>query len=118
MMKACLNEKNKNHSITTIEDKNKSPIIIALNVIGGKWKVIILYMLRSEVLRFGELKKLIPKITQKMLSQQLKELEKDGLVTRTVYPEIPPKVEYATTELANELSPILDQLCNWGKRLS
>jgi len=104
--------------LASTKDQNEAPIITALNVIGGKWKVIILYMLRDKVLRFGELKKTIPKITQKMLSQQLKELEKDGLVTRTVYPEVPPKVEYAATELANELSPILDQLCKWGKRLS
>jgi len=94
------------------------PITLALKVIGGKWKVIILYILRDGTLRFGEIRKKIPKITQKMLTQQLRELERDGLVSREVYPEVPPKVEYSTTKLAQELSPILDDLCAWGAKLS
>jgi DNA-binding HxlR family transcriptional regulator len=94
------------------------PITVALKVIGGKWKVIILYILRDGTLRFGEIRKKIPKITQKMLTQQLRELESDGLITREVYPEVPPKVEYSTTDLAQELSPILDDLCSWGAKLS
>jgi DNA-binding HxlR family transcriptional regulator len=86
----------------------------AIEVIGGKWKVIILYQLRGKTLRFGELKKIIPKITQKMLSQQLRELEKNKLVIRKVYAEVPPKVEYTSTELAQKLTPALDMLCRWG----
>jgi DNA-binding HxlR family transcriptional regulator len=101
--------------LMNLESKAESPIVLALNVIGGKWKVIILYMLRGKVLRFGEIKTLIPKITQKMLTQQLRELEKDGLITRKVYAVVPPKVEYRPTQLADKLSPILDQLCNWGQ---
>lgn len=93
------------------------PITKALSVIGGKWKVIILYMLREGTLRFGELKKKIPKITQKMLTQQLRELERDGLVNREVYAEVPPRVEYSPTKLAKDLSPILDKLCKWGSKL-
>jgi DNA-binding HxlR family transcriptional regulator len=93
------------------------PLHAAINVVGGKWKTIILYMLADQTLRFGELKKTIPKITQKMLTQQLRELESDGLVTRVVYPEIPPKVEYSLTDLAKDLRPILAQLCTWGSRL-
>lgn len=92
------------------------PIITVMNVIGGKWKVIILFQLRDNILRFGELKKLIPKITQKMLTQQLRELEADNLVERKVYAEVPPKVEYRSTPLADELRPILDMLCDWGQR--
>ena len=88
-----------------------------INVIGGKWKTIILYMLYDQTLRFGELKKSIPNITQKMLTQQLRELEVDGLVTRVAYNEIPPRVEYSLTEYAKELGPILGQLCEWGSRL-
>ena len=88
-------------------DLNGCPVTTAIEVIGGKWKVIILYQLRGKTLRFGELKKIIPKITQKMLSQQLRELEKNKLVTRKVYAEVPPKVEYTTTELAERLSPAL-----------
>ncbi len=86
----------------------------AIEVIGGKWKVIILYQLRGKTLRFGELKKIIPKITQKMLSQQLRELEKNKLVVRKIYAEVPPKVEYTSTELAEKLNPALDMLCRWG----
>ncbi|MFT5657892.1 MAG: DNA-binding HxlR family transcriptional regulator [Gammaproteobacteria bacterium] len=90
------------------------PVNTAIEVIGGKWKVIILYQLRGKTLRFGELKQIIPKITQKMLSQQLRELEKNKLVTRKVYAQVPPKVEYTSTELAEKLNPALDMLCEWG----
>nr|WP_035480163.1 helix-turn-helix domain-containing protein [Aliagarivorans marinus] len=91
------------------------PVTTAIEVIGGKWKVVILYQLRGKTLRFGELKKLIPRITQKTLTQQLRDLEQAKLVERTVYAEVPPRVEYRTTELAEQLSPVLDQLCEWGK---
>ncbi len=95
-------------------DMNACPVKTAIDVIGGKWKVIILYQLRGKTLRFGELKRMIPKITQKMLTQQLRELEKDKLVKRHVYAEVPPRVEYTPTELANKLNPALDLLCGWG----
>ena len=95
-------------------DLNDCPVTTAIEVIGGKWKVIILYQLRGKTLRFGELKKIIPKITQKMLTQQLRELEKNKLVLRKVYAEVPPKVEYTSTELAEKLNPALDMLCRWG----
>lgn len=106
----------------TLKQKNSElivdcPLHAAINVIGGKWKTIILYQLADQTLRFGELKKSIPKITQKMLTQQLRELEADGLVTRVVYPEVPPKVEYSLTEHGKDLRPILGQLCEWGRRL-
>nr|WP_163836380.1 winged helix-turn-helix transcriptional regulator [Spartinivicinus ruber] len=87
-----------------------------MNAIGGKWKLIILFHLRDNTLRFGELKKQIPKITQKMLTQQLRELEADHLIERKVYAEVPPKVEYKSTKLADELRPILNMLCSWGER--
>ncbi|GGB00581.1 winged helix-turn-helix transcriptional regulator [Agarivorans gilvus] len=90
------------------------PVSTAIEVIGGKWKVIILYQLRGKTLRFGELKRLIPKITQKTLTQQLRDLEKDKLIERTVYAEVPPRVEYTPTELAERLNPALDLLCAWG----
>ena len=86
----------------------------AIDVIGGKWTIIILYQLRGKTLRFGELKKLIPKITQKMLTHQLRDLESNKLVTRKVYAEVPPRVEYTSTELAEKLNPALDLLCEWG----
>ncbi|WP_019616075.1 winged helix-turn-helix transcriptional regulator [Psychromonas ossibalaenae] len=91
------------------------PVSTAIDKIGGKWKVIILYQLRGQTLRFGELKKIIPGITQKSLTQQLRALEQDKLVSRKVYAEIPPRVEYSSTELAAKLNPALDLLCDWGK---
>ncbi|MFT5705909.1 MAG: DNA-binding HxlR family transcriptional regulator [Oceanospirillaceae bacterium] len=109
------------NKLTKIQEKNTvvdftvCPVNTAITVIGGKWKVIILYQLRGQTLRFGELKRIIPNITQKMLTQQLRELEKDRLVIRKVYAQVPPKVEYSPTELANKLTPVLDQLCKWGE---
>lgn len=89
---------------------------LTLNVIGGKWKPIILYHL-SDVgtRRFGELKKAMPNITQKMLTQQLRELEQDGLIDRRVYAEVPPKVEYSLTEFGKTIMPVLQSLSEWGK---
>ena len=97
-------------------DNQSCPVTTAIDVIGGKWKVIILYHLRDNTLRFGELRKCIPKITQKMLTQQLRELEANHLVARKVYAEVPPKVEYTSTQIADELRPIMDLLCVWGER--
>ncbi|MEH6358878.1 MAG: helix-turn-helix domain-containing protein [Pseudomonadales bacterium] len=96
-------------------DVNQCPVATAIDVIGGKWTIIILYHLRGRTLRFGELKKEIPKITQKMLTHQLRDLEANRMVTRKVYAEVPPRVEYTSTELANKLNPALDLLCDWGK---
>ncbi len=88
---------------------------LALQVIGGKWKPIILWHLRSGGrLRFGELKRQMPNVTQKMLTQQLRELESDGLILRQVYPQVPPKVEYCLTDLGASVLPVLGQLSSWG----
>ncbi|MFW5426093.1 MAG: winged helix-turn-helix transcriptional regulator [Methylophagaceae bacterium] len=99
---------------TECADMHSCPVTTAIDVIGGKWKVIILYQLRGKTLRFGELKRSIPRITQKMLTHQLRELEADKLITRKVYAEVPPKVEYTSTDLAEKLNPALDLLCDWG----
>jgi DNA-binding HxlR family transcriptional regulator len=86
-----------------------------LSLIGGKWKGVILYRLLSEqVLRFNELRRLLPNITQRMLTNQLRELEGDGLVARTVYPEVPPKVEYRLTAYGQTLAPVIHALKAWG----
>nr|WP_062264369.1 helix-turn-helix domain-containing protein [Endozoicomonas arenosclerae] len=90
------------------------PVEVALNIIGGKWKGVILYKLRVGTLRFSELKKLMPRVTQRMLTLQLRSLEEDGLISRTIYPEVPPRVEYSLTELGETLSPVIDQLMVWG----
>jgi DNA-binding HxlR family transcriptional regulator len=90
------------------------PLALALEIIGGKWKALLLYHLRKGKLRTGEIKRRLPNITQKMLTQQLRELTRDGLVTREVFDTIPPKVEYSLTELGKTLTPILLQICSWG----
>jgi len=88
-------------------------IDLSLNLIGGKWKLRILYELNKGTKRFGELKKRIPNITQKMLVQQLREMEDDRLITRKVYPQVPPKVEYSSTDYGKKFQIILISLCEW-----
>jgi DNA-binding HxlR family transcriptional regulator len=100
---------------TECEIEHECPVATAIDVIGGKWTIIILYHLRGKTLRFGELRREIPKITQKMLTHQLRDLEANKLITRQVFAEVPPRVEYTPTELANKLNPALDMLCEWGK---
>lgn len=87
-----------------------------LEVIGGKWKCVILCHLTYGKKRTSDFKRLMPRITQKMLTQQLRELEEDGIVHRIVYNQVPPKVEYELTDYGVSLKPILDSLCSWGER--
>ena len=90
------------------------PVETTLSVIGGKWKALILWHLKEKTIRFGELKRSLPKITQKMLTQQLRELELDGIVHRKVYAQVPPKVEYSITEYGQTLTPIFEAMSKWG----
>nr|UWI49891.1 helix-turn-helix transcriptional regulator [Clostridioides difficile] len=90
------------------------PIEATLALIGGKYKTLILWHLKDTTLRFNELKKLIPKATPKMLTQQLRELETDGFIVRVVYPVVPPKVEYSLSDFGKSIIPILDVMCDWG----
>lgn len=94
---------------------SKDPVNVTLNVIGGKWKSLILWYLSQGTLRFSELEEKIEGVTQKMLTQQLRELEKDQLVKRKVYPVVPPKVEYSITEYGKTLSPVLESMAKWGE---
>ncbi len=88
----------------------------ALAVIGGRWKaVIIFHLINSQIMRFGELQKSIPKVSQRMLTSQLRELEEDGIVHRKVYAQVPPKVEYSLTEYAQSLVPLMYALRQWGE---
>jgi len=88
----------------------------ALSVIGGKWKPVIARYLMLGTKRFGELRKTMPDVTQKMLTQQLRELERDGIVERKVYQQVPPKVEYSLSAYGETLRPVLHELCKWGER--
>ena len=90
------------------------PVETTLKLIGGTWKVLILRELLKGVKRFGELQRALTGITQKMLTQQLREMEKDNIIYRKVYPQVPPKVEYSVTPLGESLKPILDAMRNWG----
>ncbi len=94
----------------------RCPIELTLQTIMGKWKAVLLWDLRQEVKRYGELKKSHPNITHKMLTQQLRELEEDGIVQRKVYAVVPPKVEYSLTDQGREIIPILEMMGRWGSR--
>lgn len=90
------------------------PVEVTLQLIGGKYKTLILWHLIDKTLRFNELSKIIPSATPKMLTQQLKELERDGFIHREVYPVVPPKVEYSLTDFGKSIIPILESMCSWG----
>ena len=90
------------------------PVSAAINLIGGKYKSLILWKLTDRTLRFSQLRKEVPGATPKMLTQQLRELESDGLVSREVFPVIPPKVEYSLTEFGRSIRPVLEAMYTWG----
>lgn len=95
--------------------KRKCSVAFTIDVIGGKWKPTILFYLKDRPRRFNELRRLIPDITQRMLTLQLRTLEKDGIVERTIHDGVPPKVEYSFTEKGWTLGPILDAMERWGE---
>jgi DNA-binding HxlR family transcriptional regulator len=106
-----MTEKRKN----SIQKKYRVGVEAALEVMGGKWKPLIIYHLMTGRKRTSELRRLMPDITQKVLTTQLRDLEKDEIVSRKVYKEIPPKVEYELTSYGWGLKPALDHLCDWGE---
>ncbi|MBI5207343.1 MAG: helix-turn-helix transcriptional regulator [Candidatus Firestonebacteria bacterium] len=99
-----------------MKKKYNCPIEVTLDAIGGKWKTLILWHLKEKSLRSGQIKKLVPGITQKILTQKLRELENHGLISRKVYAQMPPKVEYTLTTYGKTIRPILDNLCKWGTK--
>ena len=109
-MKDCVNPKI-DEECTNIQ----CPVETSLNIIGGKWKGIIIYRLLDGKKRFNELRREMPRITHRMLTLQLRELERDSIVKRTVYAEVPPKVEYELTEFGISIKPIIVALFDWGK---
>jgi DNA-binding HxlR family transcriptional regulator len=92
------------------------PVTATLEVIGGKWKPLILFQLRDRPMRFSELRRMVPQATQKMLTQQLRDLERDGIIHRKVYAVVPPKVDYSLTDYGQTLKPLLALMCDWGSR--
>ena len=100
---------------TQKKDLPACPVETTLTLIGDKWKVLTLRDLMPGTKRFGELKKSIGGVSQKVLTAQLRDMEHSGLLTRTVYPEVPPRVEYTLTDLGKSLKPILDAMQNWGE---
>lgn len=91
------------------------PLEITIQLIGGKYKSLILWHLVDNTLRFNQLRRLIPDATQKMMTQQLRALEEDQLISRVVYPVVPPRVEYSLTDFGRSLIPVLSSMCDWGK---
>lgn len=109
------NQEDKSEKIIVFDEKS-CPVTATMQVLGGKWKAILINAIyHTSPARFGELKRSVKGITQSMLTQQLRELEDDGLINRKIYAEIPPKVEYTLTEFGLTLSPIMQSMANWGK---
>lgn len=100
---------------TVLQAAQSCPTELAMEVVGGKWKLVIVEHLEPGPLRFGELQRTLPGITARMLTRQLRELEADGLIVRTVHAEVPPKVEYALSDRGRSLMPIITQLRSWGE---
>ena len=107
------NQKESLNNMKNPKDYN-CPVDATISKIGGKYKDVILFHLKHDTLRYNEIRKKIPSITDKMLAQQLRELEKDDLIIRKVYPVVPPKTEYSLSDLGQTLIPILDAMCDWG----
>ena len=97
------------------EELPACPVATTVQMVGSKWKLLILRNLLARPWRFNELRKDLEGISQKVLTDSLRSMEEDGIVTRTVYPEVPPRVEYSLTELGQSLKPILDAIWNWGE---
>jgi DNA-binding HxlR family transcriptional regulator len=99
-----------------INDLVNCPVTATMDVIGGKWKILILYLIGNDINRFGKLTMLLKNISKQMLTTQLRELERDGIIRRVIYPEIPPRVEYFLTEKGEALKPVFSALRVWGDK--
>lgn len=102
------------HMNTRCQHYETCPITIVHKIISGKWKILILWYLSNKSLRFSELKRKLPDVTQKMLTNQLRSLEEDGLINRKVYPVVPPKVVYSLSDVGTEIIPMLESMYNYG----
>lgn len=98
----------------TKDEPPPCPVATTLMLIGNKWKIFIIQQLMDRPFRFSELRRAIPGISEKVLTDNLRAMEKDGLITRTVFPEVPPRTEYALSELGNTMRPIIESMATWG----
>lgn len=96
--------------------KDRCPVTYCLSVIGGKWKPVILFCIANGVDRFGAMQRAVPGITKQMLTKQLRELEADEIISRTVYAEVPPRVEYALTDKGHSVLPVIEEMKSWGQK--
>jgi DNA-binding HxlR family transcriptional regulator len=96
------------------DEKMHCPVTVTQNVLMGKWKLAMLWILGQKTRRFSELQRLMPKVSRGVLTQQLRELERDGLIHREVYKEVPPKVEYSLTDVGRSFIPVMEQIMAWG----
>jgi DNA-binding HxlR family transcriptional regulator len=97
-----------------MKDLENCPVTATMQVIGGKWKLLILHLINNDINRFGKMSLMLQDISKQMLTTQLRELENDGIIARTIYPEIPPRVEYSITPKGKALLPILELMKDWG----
>jgi DNA-binding HxlR family transcriptional regulator len=114
MEKNEINSKRFDNMVEQIEKYGGCPVSATLKVIGGKWKSLILYFVSVDVNRFGQLQRMMPGCSKRMMTTQLRELEADGIINRKVYAEVPPKVEYTLTEKGESLRPLFQMLSQWG----
>jgi DNA-binding HxlR family transcriptional regulator len=106
----------KHHMIKIGSRKYHCSVSVTMEMIGGKWKAVVLWYLRKKTRRFAELRRDIPDITEKMLTKQLRELERDGIVKRKVYPVVPPRVEYSFTAYGKTMLPLIESIGAWGRQ--
>ncbi|NOK59353.1 MAG: transcriptional regulator [Chloroflexi bacterium AL-W] len=102
------------NQVLPYQHEEQCPVEIALDMVGGKWKSLIIYYLLPGTMRFNQLRRAIPGATQQMLTRQLRELEQDGIIHREVYAQVPPKVEYSLTASGRSLGPVLEQMGQWA----
>lgn len=115
MQKVTMNASKSLSNLPENQREALCPMVKTMNVIGGKWKLLLIYYMNEGVSRFSEFRRAIPPITTKMLTQQLRELESDGVVNRKVFAVVPPRVEYSLTKKGRRLIPIIANLHDWGK---
>ncbi len=97
-----------------LTELDNCPVTATMSIIGGKWKLLILHLINNDITRFGKMSMMLKDISKQMLTTQLRELERDGIIERIIYPEIPPRVEYSLSEKGKSLLPVIEKMKEWG----